>query len=74
MPEIPSNKKVPHYLSLPQFAARLGLKTDTLRRYSLPARDVTWGDGFAGWTEKTIDKWDADRPRARRVPRPDGKP
>lgn len=70
--EIIPGREVPHYLSLPQFADRLGLKGDTLRKYKLPPRDITWGDGFPGWSEKTIDEWDANRPRKRRVPRPGG--
>lgn len=44
--EIIPGREVPHYLSLPQFAARLGLKGYTLRKYKLPPKDITWGVGF----------------------------
>lgn len=72
MPEMPSTKKTPYLYLLPQFAERIGLQPDTLRRYKLPPRDYTVGADKPAWTEKTIDQWDASRPGQRRVPRPDG--
>lgn len=59
-----------HYLNLQEFAAHLGLKKDTLKRYSLPEPDITIGKRGKGWSKATIDAWDKNRPRPRRVPRP----
>lgn len=66
-------KKPVHYLNLPEFAERLGLHPDTLKKYNLPEPDITLGQRHKGWSEKTIDHWDRNRPRpsARRVPRPE---
>jgi hypothetical protein len=72
MPETEVPKSVPYLYLLPQFAERIGLKADTLRRYKLPPRDYTVGADKPAWTAKTIDAWDAARPGQRRVQRPDG--
>lgn len=60
-----------HYLNIAEFAARLGIKKDTLKNYQLPDPDITIGKVGRGWSMATIDKWDSERPRKRRVPRPD---
>ncbi|WP_094275327.1 hypothetical protein [Rhodococcus sp. OK302] len=67
-----AQRKTIHYLSKRQFAERIGAADPTLSGYKLPAPDVTVGpvddDGslrrgtIAGWTEKTIDEWKANRP------------
>ncbi|PKY72338.1 hypothetical protein CYJ19_05685 [Winkia neuii] len=57
-----------HYLSRKQFAERIGVAVGTLSRYKLPAPDVIVGPPsrpVQGWTEKTIDEWNAERPRRR---------
>lgn len=61
-----------HYLSLAQFAERIGVLPATMSRYKLPAPDVTIGpvdeDGslprgtVRGWLPATVDKWNAARP------------
>lgn len=61
------------FLSRSQVAERIGVKPDTLNRYKLPPPDAIIGDGTAaerhGWTEHTIDTWNAGRPgRGRRRP------
>lgn len=60
-----------HYLNLAEFAARLGVRLDTLAKYKLPDPDITLGQRHKGWTEETIDEWDKNRPRRRRVTRPE---
>ena len=50
-----------HYLSLTEVAARLGITTGALARYKLPPADVTVGR-TRGWSEETIDAWNAARP------------
>ncbi|MDO5758982.1 MAG: helix-turn-helix transcriptional regulator [Rhodobacterales bacterium] len=64
------------YLSRSQFAERIGVKTATLSRYDLPEPDVIIGSAkwpTFGWTEETIDAWNAARPgRGRRKRRPGG--
>lgn len=57
------------YLSLSDFAERVGLSTNTLSSYSAkglaPAPDVLVGLGdraVRGWTVETIDEWMAHRP------------
>lgn len=67
-----AQRKTARFLSKRQFAERIGAKDPTLSGYNLPDPDATIGpvnaDGtlprgtFAGWTEKTIDQWQADRP------------
>lgn len=58
-----SEKKepAPKYLSRTQFAERIGVKPDTLNRYTLPPHDTKIGDR-RGWLPETIDKWQAERP------------
>ena len=63
--------KIKHYLSRSQLAERIGVKPDTLNRYTLPEPDVVIGAGTKaerfGWTEKTVDTWNEARPgRGRR--------
>lgn len=69
------------YLSLAQFADRIGVKPATMSRYKLPEPDATIGpldaDGalprgtIRGWLPETIDQWNAQRPgRGRRTTRP----
>ncbi|MDV7244460.1 MULTISPECIES: hypothetical protein [Rhodococcus] len=65
-------RKTIHYLSKRQFAERIGAADPTLSGYKLPPPDVTIGpvkdDGtlergsVGGWSEKTIDEWQANRP------------
>jgi hypothetical protein len=52
------------YLSRKEFAERIGVRPDTLARYSLPEPDAYIGD-TRGWTAATVDAWHASRPRAR---------
>ncbi|WP_116917262.1 hypothetical protein [Williamsia muralis] len=59
-------------MSKRQFTERIGAKDPTLAGYKLPEPDVTVRpvdeDGnllrgsFGGWTEETIDEWNANRP------------
>ena len=57
-----------HYLSKKQFAARIGIKEGAegaLDNLQLPRPDVVIGEGpraTRGWSEKTIDEWNASRP------------
>lgn len=51
------------YLSRPEVAARIGVKTDTLNRYKLPEPDAQIGARQIGWLPATIDAWNAARPR-----------
>lgn len=57
------------YLSRREVAERVGVKPDTLGRYRLPEPDAMIGD-VRGWLPATVDKWDASRPRAKRVTPP----
>ncbi|MEE6280131.1 helix-turn-helix transcriptional regulator [Georgenia sp. MJ170] len=54
------------FLSRAQLAARIGVKPDTLNRYTLPEPDAIIGRGTAaerpGWLEATVDSWNAARP------------
>lgn len=50
-----------HYLSLTQVAQRLGVATAAVANYRLPEPDVMVGR-TRGWTEETIDEWNAQRP------------
>lgn len=57
------------YLSLSDFAERVGLSTNTLSSYTakglVPAPDVLVGLGdraVRGWRAETIDEWMARRP------------
>lgn len=49
------------YLSRAEFAERIGVKSDTLKRYNLPEPDAMIGR-TRGWLPETIDKWNASRP------------
>ena len=65
------NPHAARFLSRAQLAERIGVKPDTLNRYKLPEPDAVIGEGTAaerhGWTEATIDAWNASRPgRGRR--------
>jgi predicted DNA-binding transcriptional regulator AlpA len=59
---------VKRYLSRPEVAARIGVATDTLNRYKLPAPDAQIGVRQVGWLPETIDAWHAARPRPRSRP------
>lgn len=53
------------YLSLTQFAKRIGITSGALGNLNLPAPDVIIDNGSRqtrGWSEKTIDTWNASRP------------
>lgn len=50
------------YLSRPEVAERIGVKTDTLNRYKLPTPDAQIGVRQIGWLPSTIDAWNATRP------------
>ena len=59
------NQVTKRYLSRMQFAARIGVKPASLSRYKLPTPDVIVDPEtrpVQGWTEETIDKWNAARP------------
>lgn len=58
-----------HYLSRPEVAERIGVKTDTLNRYKLPEPDAQIGARQVGWLPATIDAWNDARP-GRRGPAP----
>ena len=58
------------YLSISEVAQRLGITRGAVIRYNLPEPDATIGT-TRGWLPETIDIWDANRPRAKRVKRPD---
>lgn len=49
------------YLTRGEFAERIGVKSDTLKRYNLPKPDAIVGT-MRGWLPETIDKWNASRP------------
>ena len=49
------------YLSLTEVAQRLGVIKGALARYKLPEPDVLVGS-IRGWSEQTIDDWNAARP------------
>ena len=49
------------YLSTSEFAARIGVKPDTLNRYKLPEPDAMIGR-TRGWLPETVDAWNASRP------------
>lgn len=60
------------YLSLAQFAERIGVAPKSMSRYKLPPADAVIGpvgaDGslprgsVRGWLPNTVDRWDAARP------------
>ena len=50
-----------HYLSTTEVADRIGVTRGSLSNLKLPPADVTVGT-VRGWTEKTIDEWNAARP------------
>lgn len=63
------------YLAAGGVAKRLGLSTNTVRRYvqkgMLPDPDVVLDDGtrrLRGWAAETIDAWQSQRPRPRVTP------
>lgn len=58
---LPQEAIVITYLSTSEFAARIGVKRDTLNRYHLPEPDAMIGN-IRGWLPETIDKWNASRP------------
>lgn len=49
------------FLSRPQVAARIGVRRETLNKYTLPEPDAMVG-GLPGWLPETIDSWQATRP------------
>lgn len=49
------------YLSLSEFADKVGVKRDTLKDYKLPTPDAMIGRA-RGWLPETIDAWNAARP------------
>lgn len=49
------------YLSLTEVAERLNITKGALARYKLPEPDVNVGS-TRGWSEQTIDEWNAARP------------
>jgi len=49
------------YLSRTEVAERIGVTPGALSRYRLPEPDAMIGD-VRGWTEETIDTWNAARP------------
>lgn len=49
------------YLSISEFADRIGVKPDTLNRYKLPEPDAMIGRS-RGWLPETVDAWNAARP------------
>ena len=58
-----------HYLSTTEIAERLGITRGALSSLTLPKPDVTVGT-VRGWSEKTIDTWNAQRPGSgNRTPR-----
>lgn len=50
-----------HYLSVSDVARRLGITVGALNTLRLPEPDVYVGHA-RGWTEETIDEWNAHRP------------
>lgn len=54
-------KKPKRYLSRPEVAERIGVKPDTLNRYTLPEPDAYIGQ-LKGWLPETIDGWNEARP------------
>ena len=52
---------IARYLSRAEVAALIGVKPDTLGRYTLPKPDAVIGD-VRGWRESTIRKWHESRP------------
>lgn len=57
-----TEKNPPKFMGRAEVAAYLGLKSvRSLTRIKLPPPDVLVGP-HKGWTEETIDKWNASRP------------
>lgn len=56
-----SQREPERYLSYAEFAERIGVKRDTLNRYTLPTPDVLVGE-IRGWKPETVDAWQAARP------------
>lgn len=61
-----TERKTIRYLALPEVAEYLGLAVGTLNRYRadgrLPPPDAQIGTRQVGWTQETIDAWNASRP------------
>lgn len=49
------------FLSRADVAKRLGVKTDSINGYDLPAPDAEIGT-HRGWLPETIDRWRLSRP------------
>ena len=49
------------FLSVTEFAHRIGVKPATMSRYKLPEPDA-WIGKVRGWRVETIDTWNANRP------------
>ena len=49
------------YLSLAEFAERVGVSADTLKNYALPEADGMIGR-YRGWLPSTVEAWQAARP------------
>ena len=58
---MPRKKTPKRYLSRPEFAERIGVKPDTLNRYTLPEPDAYIGR-LPGWLPETVDEWNDARP------------
>ncbi len=60
------------YLSSSDFARRIGVSPNTLKRYKIPAPDIQIGitnRPTYGWSVETIDAWNEARPGRGRTPR-----
>lgn len=49
------------YLGVGQFAERIGVNRNTMKRYKLPPPDAYIGTD-RGWLPETIDQWNERRP------------
>ena len=49
------------YLSLKEFAERVGIQAATLAKYKLPDPDAMTGT-TRGWLPETVDVWQKNRP------------
>lgn len=49
------------YLTSSEFAERIGVSPNTLKRYDLPPVDAHLGNR-RGWLPQTVDDWNARRP------------
>lgn len=50
-----------HYLSFSEVAQLLGVPSGSLSGYKLPEPDV-WIGRTRGWSQSTIEQWNASRP------------